>query len=180
MPSRRQLLLAGGGVLLLAPRRYRQVLAAPAVVEVRMRSDPDGARVGFDPIGLKAAPGTIVRWVVEANVHTTTAYHPANGGHPLRIPEHAAPWDSDYLVEPGQTFEVMLTVEGVYDYFCTPHEMAGMVGRIIIGRPGVAGVHLPDRGVPPMAQAAFPSIEQIMAEGIVRLSGGNSHSPGYH
>ena len=30
----------------------------------------------------------------------------------------------------------MLTVEGVYDYFCAPHEMAGMVGRIIVGRPG--------------------------------------------
>ena len=100
-----------------------------------MRSDPDGAQVGFDPIGLKVAPGTTVRWVVEANVHTTTAYHPANGGHPLRIPEHAAPWDSDYLVEPGQTFEVTLTAEGVYDYFCTPHEVAGMVGRIIVGRP---------------------------------------------
>ena len=40
-----------------------------------MRSDPDGAHVGFDPIGLKMAPGTTVRWLVEANVHTTTAYH---------------------------------------------------------------------------------------------------------
>ena len=87
------------------------------LAEIRMRSDPDGAQVGFDPVGLKVAPGTTVRWAVEANVHTATAYHPANGGHPLRIPEHAAPWDSGYLAEPGQTFEVTLTVEGVYDYF---------------------------------------------------------------
>ena len=74
-----------------------------------MRSDPEGAHVGFDPIGLRVMPGTVVRWVVEANVHTATAYHPVNGGHPLRIPEQAEPWDSNYLVEPGQAFEVMLT-----------------------------------------------------------------------
>src|SRR3954471_14263383 len=119
--------------------------APPAVVEVRMRSDPDGARVGFDPVGLQGAPGTTVRWAVEADVHTATAHHPANGGRPLRIPEHAAPWDSGYLAEPGETFEVTLTVEGVYDYFCAPHEAAGMVGRIVVGRPGGPGATPPGR-----------------------------------
>src|SRR3954447_8548465 len=145
-----------------------------------MCSDPDGAQVGFDPVGLKVAPGTTVRWAVEANVHTATAYHPANGGHPLRIPEHAAPWDSGYLAEPGETFEVTLTVEGVYDYFCAPHEVAGMVGRIVVGRPGGPGARALDdaayarkgwRAVPPAAEAAFPSIDAIMTEGVVRLAG---------
>jgi plastocyanin len=115
-------------------------LAAPAlvratqagrVVEIRLRSDPLGTKVWFDPIGILIAPGQTVRWVNEANVHTSTAYHPDNDGHALRIPTAAEPWDSDYLVEPGDQFEVTLTVPGVYDYFCTPHEMAGMVGRII-------------------------------------------------
>ena len=142
-----------------------------------MRSDPDGARVGFDPIGLRVVPGTVVRWVVEANVHTATAYHPANGGHPLRIPEQAEPWDSDYLVEPGQTFEVTLTAEGVYDYFCTPHEAAGMVGRIIVGRPGGPGTHPPGKELPPAARTAFPSIERIMAMGIVRYLRGTLWRP---
>src|SRR3954454_86800 len=167
---RRRRLLAGGGLLLAAPA-VRQARAAPSVVEVRLRSDPDGARVGFDPIGLRVAPGTTVRWVVEANVHTTTAYHPANGGHPLRIPEHAAPWNSDYLVEPGQTFEVTLTTEGVYDYFCIPHEIGGMVGRIIVARPGGPGARSPAKDIPAAARAASPSVKRIMAEGIVRLSG---------
>src|SRR3954447_21178026 len=164
---RRRRLLGGGGLLLAAPA-LRRARAAPAAVEVRMRSDPDGARVGFDPIGLKVAPGTVVRWVVEANLHTTTAYHPANGGHPLRIPQPAEPWDSDYLVEPGQRFEVVLTAEGVYDYFCTPHEMAGMVGRIIVGRPGGPGTRPPGDELPPAARAALPSIKQIMAKESVR------------
>jgi hypothetical protein len=26
-----------------------------------------------------------------------------------------------------------LTAEGVYDYFCMPHERAGIVGRLIVG-----------------------------------------------
>src|SRR5947209_13497243 len=63
----RRRLLAGGGLLLAAPA-LRRARAAPAVVEVRLRSDPDGAHVGFDPIGLKVARGTTVRWVVEAEM----------------------------------------------------------------------------------------------------------------
>src|SRR4051794_20172949 len=175
---RRRRLLAGGGLLLAAPA-LRRARAAPSVVKVRLRSDPDGARVGFDPVGRKVAPGTTIRGVVEANVHTTTAYHPDNDHHPLRIPEAAEPWDSGYLVDPGQAFEVTLTVEGVYDYFCAPHEMAGMVGRIIVGRPGGPGAQAIDnmayahegwRAVPPAAEAAFPSVARIMAEGSVRAA----------
>ena len=135
-----------------------------------MRSDPEGAHVGFDPIGLRVMPGTVVRWVVEANVHPATAYHPANSGHSLRIPEWAEPWNSGYLVEPGHKFEVMLTAEGVYDYFCTPHEVAGMVGRIIVGRPGGPGTHPPGEDIPAAPRVAFPSVKRIMDEGIVRLS----------
>src|SRR3954453_15752367 len=173
---RKRRLLAGGGPLLAAPA-VRRARAAPSVVEVRLRSDPDGARVGFDPIGLKVAPGTRIRWVVEANVHTTTAYHPDNDRHPLRIPEGAKPWASDYLVDPAQAFEVTLTVEGVYDYFCAPHEMAGMVGRIVVGRPGGPGARPAHdapyarqgwRAIPPAAKAAFPSINAMMTKGVVR------------
>src|SRR5207248_347887 len=57
-----------------------------------------------------------------------------NAGHSLRIPEAAIPWDSGFLVNRGDHFEVRLTVPGVYDYYCQPHEAAGMVGRIV-GRP---------------------------------------------
>src|SRR5215218_6809160 len=173
MPSRR-LLLAGGGLALAAPALRRASAAAAA--EIRMRSDPDGAYVGFDPIGLRVAPGTTIRWVVEANVHTATAYHPANGGRPLRIPEGAEPWDSGYLVEPGEAFEVTLAAEGVYDYLCAPHEVAGMVGRIVVGRPGGPRALPPGEGVPPLARAAFPSVERIMAEGVVRPSGPHAHA----
>ncbi|PYO30078.1 MAG: hypothetical protein DMD32_14990, partial [Gemmatimonadetes bacterium] len=90
-----------------------------------MRSDTLGSRVWFDPIGLYVEPGATVRWIVRENVHTTTAYHPRNDHHPLHIPESAVPWDSGFLVHPGDHFDVTLTVSGVYDYYCMPHEAVG-------------------------------------------------------
>ncbi len=171
--SRRGLL--GAGVGLLAGLVSGARAAGPPAVEIRMVSRNRGGHVGFEPVGLLVPPGTLVRWLVEADVHTTTAYHPDNG-RPLRIPDGAEPWDSGYLVEPGAAFERRLTVEGVYDYYCAPHERAGMVGRIVVGRPGGPGSRpfgsraaAPDgadlQPVPPTARAAFPSIEAILEHG---------------
>ncbi len=156
----------------------RRSTMKPGTVEITMRSDLTGAAVWFDPIGLYVHPGQTVRWTIAQNVHTTTAYHPRNGNHSLRIPENAAPWNSRYLVNPGDHFDVTLEIEGVYDYFCIPHEMAGMVGRIIVGRPAGPGALSFDyyRGrpgtanwqpVPEAAQKAFPSVERIMHGKIV-------------
>ena len=146
MPTRRRLVLAGGAFL-LAPRRCaagaRRSGNGRGAAAQRLLRRPASASTRS---GLRWLLGRPFAALVEANVHTTTAYHPANGGRPLRIPEHAAPWDSDYLVEPGQTFEVMLAAEAVYDYFCTPHEIAGMVGRIIVGTAWRAGRRPAGRG----------------------------------
>ncbi len=140
-----------------------------------MKSDPLGAVVGFDPVGVFLKPGQSVRWICEANVHTTTAYSPTNDNHSLRIPNSARPWASPFLA-PGQSFEVMFTVEGVYDYFCLPHEEAGMVGRLIVGKadgPGALpfdyfealGKHW--KPVPPAAQKAFPSVALVLRRKVV-------------
>lgn len=148
--------------------------------DVTMRSDRDGARVWFDPVGVLVQPETTIRWTTRENVHTATAYHPDNDSHSLRIPKEARPWDSDYLVNPGDTFEVTLTVPGVYDYYCAPHEHGGMVGRIIVleaSGPGLLSFDyfkemqpVPDwQEVPEMARAGFPSIASILKNGVVRV-----------
>ena len=188
--ARREFLRAAGLTLVglgAAPIRRASAAAflgpwprsAAALEVIEMRSDALGSRVWFDPIGLYMEPGTTVRWLLRQNVHTTTAYHPRNDKHSLRIPEGAMPWDSGYLVQPGEHFDVTLTVPGVYDYYCTPHEGAGMVGRIVVGnsrgpgaepfdywvdKPGTDGW----RVVPDAARAAFPSIARILAERRVR------------
>jgi len=157
--------------------------AQDAVFDIGMRSDVDGAHVWFDPIGLLVPVGSTLRWTIHENVHTATAYHPDNDNHSLRIPQGAAPWDSDYLVNPGDSFEVKLTVPGVYDYYCAPHEYGGMVGRIIVGEAAGPGTLAYDyfkaeentadwEEVPVLAQAAFPSIGSIVTNGIVRVGDG--------
>lgn len=135
-----------------------------------MRSDATGAKVGFSPRGLAIAPGDVVRWVMDGpNVHTTTAYHPSNGNAPLRMPPTARPWDSGFMMKPGDRFEVTFTVPGVYDYFCQPHEAVGMVGRIVVGEPGPAPYFsAPDpawRAIPQAALAAFPPVDAIVRQG---------------
>jgi plastocyanin len=185
--SRRDFLKAGGlwlAGLGVASRLGAEALASPDPELIEMRSDALGSRVWFDPIGLFVQPGTTVRWVARENVHTTTSYHPGNDHHSLRIPNRATPWNSGFLVKPGATFDVTLKVPGVYDYYCLPHEAAGMVGRIVVakaigpgaepfdywvGKPGTdAWRHVPDA-----ARAAFPSVERILAERVVHAAGGH-------
>jgi plastocyanin len=177
MITRRGFIQSGGAVVagMVLPSWWRAPAPAVKLVEIAMRSDPAGSKVWFDPMGLLVEPGTTVRWVVKENVHTTTAYHPDNGHHSLRIPEGAASWDSGYLVNPGDHFDVTLTVPGGYDVFCMPHEAAGMVGRLVVGKPGGPGAlpfdYFKGRAgtgqwlpVPAAAQQNFPAVERIVHE----------------
>lgn len=140
-----------------------------------MQGNADGSQVWFNPIGLRIKPGQTIRWVNldPGNSHTATAYHPKNFERPLRIPEGAEPWNSDSLL-PNESLSVTLKDEGVYDFFCVPHEHAGMVGRIIVGEPDRSSIDsLPAQAaggepIPEIALRAFPSVDEIMRRGIVR------------
>ena len=154
--------------------------AAPAGVEIKLVQTPDG-RTYFDPVGVRIAPGDTVRWVQLSGFHSISAYHPSNDNHELRIPASAEPWDSDVLLadqpKPGSTFEHVFTVPGVYDYFCKPHEAAGMVGRIIVGSPADGPGTKPFgyapgrkwKSIPDLARKTFPSVAEIMQNGTVRV-----------
>lgn len=103
----------------------------------------------------------------QGNSHTATAYHPAHFDRLRRIPAGAEPWDTGFLL-PGATGEVVLTAPGVYDDYCIPHEMAGMAGRIVVGRPGDPGWEGPAAATDDVAAeviATLPSIMDILARG---------------
>ena len=171
--SRRQILQIGGG--LLAGLSLPRLAVAEEPVEIRMQGNADGSHVWFDPVGLRIEPGQTIRWINldPGNSHTATAYHPKNFERPRRIPEGADPWDSNYLL-PDESFSVTLPVEGVYDFFCVPHEHAGMVGRIIVGQPGrspldsLSAQAAGGEPIPEIALRAFPSVDEIMRRGVVR------------
>ncbi len=166
--------LAGTGI-------FNQIApATAATIEVKLMQTPAG-RTYFDPAGVHITAGDTVQWVQINGFHSITAYHPSNDNHELRIPVSAQPWDSDILLahfpKQGATFEHIFTVPGVYDYFCKPHEMAGMVGRIVVGDPGDGPVtktfgYAPSERwklVPEAARKAFPSVAEIVQKGVVRV-----------
>jgi plastocyanin len=155
----------GGGILAGLPFAG-PTAAGGEVIDIDMRGNADGSRVWFEPIGVLVRPGQTVRWTNRdaGNSHTATAYHPGNDGHVTRIPEGAEPWDSDYLL-PDESFPVVLKVPGIYDYFCIPHEHAGMVGRIVVAASGETVSPPSARGpIPGMDGDPFPSVEQILRD----------------
>lgn len=180
MFKRRRRLSGGYGLGVLLAALLTASAAAAHTFDVRAVMSKDGAQVYFDPIGLHIQPGDTVRWVQVNGYHSVTAYDPRNGNHELRIPERAQPWDSGILLgeypAKGSTFEHTFALPGVYDYFCQPHEAAGMVGRIVVGAPGDGpGTrpfgYAPDKHwkpVPEVAQKAFPAIQLILEKGAVR------------
>lgn len=169
--TRREMLGAGCG-LAAALSLSSSAAWSDDMVEITMQGRDDGSHVWFDPIGILIKPGQAIRWtnLNPGNSHTTTAYSPANFDRPLRMPKAAKSWNSDYLL-PNESFSVTLTEQGVYDYFCIPHEHAGMVGRIIVGEPephGWTELAGADDDLPEEALKAFPTVEDIMAKVIVR------------
>ncbi len=158
--------------MLAAGLALSRVGHAADIIDIAMEGTSGGARVWFRPMGLLIQPGQTVRWTNKdaGNSHTATAYHPSLYGKTQRIPDGATPWDSGFLL-PGESFSVTLTTPGVYDYYCLPHEHAGMVGRIIVGQPAAQGWQTragADQGLPEIALKAFPPVALIMKEHIVQ------------
>lgn len=164
---RREFLVMGGGTI--ATRCTPAILCAASLDVIEMTGTARGEEVWFRPHGLAVAVGTTIRFVNRdgGNSHTATAYHPDNYDRTRRIPQAATPWDSGFLL-PGEGFEVTLTETGVYDYYCIPHEMAAMVGRLVVGRPHNTRWEGPSADTDDVSAevlAALPRVETILALG---------------
>lgn len=170
--GRRSFLQTSGGILLAGLATSAKLSHAQGPIDIAMMGSPGGARVWFKPIGLLIEVGQTVRWTNRdpGNSHTATAYHPSLYKKTQRIPDGAKPWDSGFLL-PNESFSFTFTVPGVYDYYCLPHEHAGMVGRIIVGQPEPDGWQTragAQQGLPDVALQAFPVIDRIMKEKVVQ------------
>lgn len=173
MLTRRQILAAGGGGLVAFATPVPSMEKRGEVIA--MKGTARGERVWFKPLGLAVAPETRIRFENQdaGNSHTATAYHPSLFGRSRRIPRKAAAWDSGFLL-PGQGWEVTLDIPGVYDYYCLPHELAGMVGRIVVGSPADEGWLEPVEGaddLPDVARSVFPGIDAILMDRSIKSGG---------
>lgn len=168
--TRRDLLLAAGGALLAV--NLPSLASGQPPVLIEMRGTARGERVWFDPFGFAVQPGTPLKFINRdlGNAHTVTAYHPELFERVRRIPRLAEPFNSGYLL-PDDSFELTLTVPGVYDFYCIPHEHAGMAGRIVVGTPDDKGwdaTGMEAGGVPAQVEAALPSVAAILAATALR------------
>lgn len=95
------------------------------------RADAPLPEFYFEPTGLHVSQGDVVRFNLVTPDHTVTAYHPGLGRQ-RRVPEGVPPFSSPVLA--GETFWLYRFDEtGVYDMLCAPHEIFGMVGRVVVG-----------------------------------------------
>ncbi len=109
-----------------------------AMNEISLSRNYAAGRYYFNPLGLYIAPGETVQWSARSEGFSVSAYHPDNDNHELRIPEDAEPFDTG-IMSAGSTLEWTFDVEGTYDYYSQRQEVIGMVGRIVVGRPGGPG-----------------------------------------
>jgi plastocyanin len=102
--------------------------AGEAVVEVGMTN-----RLEFTPDTVRIRVGETVRWRNGSDLMHTVTGDPAQARDPssVRLPEGAATFDSGEM-QPGDVFEYTFEVAGEYQYFCIPHEAAGMIAWVIV------------------------------------------------
>ncbi len=134
-------------------------------IEVEMKTEGKSS-FHFEPHVAWIEKGGAVTWINKSGDHTTTAYHPKNEKS-LRIPENAESWDSGLFEEKDATFKHTFDVEGIYDYYCIPHEAAGMLGSIIVGEPsleGQLGLATPQESLPKGARQKMGDLNHMVEE----------------
>lgn len=131
-------------------RRFLAALGAPvaaatagcaAVGSRGAEPDVGMTAVAFDPVRLTVGVGDEVVWEnTSSRGHTVTAYESAlpagaeffaSGGYGSEAAAREA-WRSEIggRLTTGDTFRHTFETPGTYEYFCIPHEQAGMVGTV--------------------------------------------------
>ena len=129
------------------PDHEVQMLAAPP-------SEDSPPFLYYEPVGLSVESGDVVQFTAVTPDHTVSALHP-DIGPTRRIPEDAPPFSSPIL-GPGGAWLYRFEESGVYDVYCGPHFILGMVMRIVVG--DVAADELPEYAT---STEGLPSREQF-------------------
>ena len=123
------------------------LLSQSQIPQIKIVLNYDRGLWYYDPVGLYVEKGRTVQWTATRWTPSVTAFHPDNDNHELRIPAEAKPFDSGMLAT-MQTWQWTFDVEGTYDYFSKYHEGIGLIGRIVVGKPGGPAEKPPRYGGP--------------------------------
>jgi len=98
-------------------------------VTVTVGSDANGGPYGFGPAAVRVDPGTTVTFDWASDTHNVVVDSQPDG----------AGWEGHAAIEnTGFSFSHTFEAEGVYTYFCEPHQSMGMKGAIVVGDAGGA------------------------------------------
>lgn len=102
--------------------------AAQETVVVEMAQD-----LAFQPETVTISVGDTVEWRNTSNLPHTVTFDPeeaADAGNVV-LPEGVDPFGSGNL-SAGESFSHTFETPGRYQYVCLPHEMARMIGEVIV------------------------------------------------
>lgn len=90
-------------------------------------------RLQFTPDTVRIRAGETVLWRNTSVLPHTVTADPSKVVRPANVvlPDGAAPFDSGNM-DPGATFSHTFTTPGTYRYVCVPHELANMIGVVIV------------------------------------------------
>jgi halocyanin-like protein len=90
-----------------------------ATVEVGVEAN--GGNLGFGPPAVHVDNGATVvwRWTGEGGAHN--------------VVDEGGAFESELTAEGGFSFEHTFDEDGVYNYFCQPHQSLGMKGSVVVG-----------------------------------------------
>jgi plastocyanin len=113
----------------------------------------------FEPAGITVSPGDVVLYSAETPDHGVTAYHELHGRQ-NRVPDGVGPVSSP-IVPVGGYWLYRFDTEGVYDFYCPPHEPFGMVHRVVVTNDDDGDAPEPsieDTGRPPVEVNLLPTL----------------------
>ncbi|MFA1610701.1 plastocyanin/azurin family copper-binding protein [Halobellus rubicundus] len=135
-PSRRRFLAGVGGAAATG-------LAGCSGAGAADDYDVGMTAVAFDPVEITVSTGETVVWRnTSSRGHTVTAYDSgipddaeffASGDYGTTEEAREA-FTSEFggVIDSGENWSHTFEVAGEYEYFCIPHEQAGMVGTVVV------------------------------------------------
>ena len=121
----------------VAARVGQVAVATGASLAVAFSAQAGGAvKLGSDSGGLVFDPATVTISKGDSVTWTNNAGFP----HNIVFDEDAVPsgvnaealGHEDYLNAPGESHTMKFTESGTYEYYCEPHQGAGMQGKVVV------------------------------------------------
>lgn len=153
------------GYPVASPEDIPEELAADhEVMLTAAQPDPEAGlppAFAFDPTGIHVDTGDTVQFTFTTPDHTVTAYHDAVG-FSRRVPSDSPPFSSP-IVNVGGAWLYRFDHDGVYDLYCGPHHILGMVMRVVVG--DIDEAEYPEYVTSPDGLPPFPEeLEHLFAQ----------------